>query len=149
MYASKPVVSNVRPVLLALLSSLFLAGCGGNDWGDAWQTAAGEDVEEAIVSTGTGCPEDDAIFLHLGWPLGTPQLLGPARQYVRDPSGTIVSGSGPFDPTAKLPDSARFSGYRRGDAELWLGSDVDEFVYLVFDDHVERWPRMVDPVGCG
>ena len=75
----------------------------------------------------------------------------PERQYVRDPSGGIVTGNGhPFDATAQLPESARFSGYRRGDAELWVGSDADEFVYLVFDDHAERWPRTFDPssVGC-
>ena len=149
----------MRPVLLALLSSLFLlAGCGGNDWDDAWQTTDGEEVDSRIVSTSTGCPDEDeppdehdVVYLDLGWPLGARWLSNPERQYVRDPSGGIVTGSGPFDATAQLPESARSSGYRRGDAELWLGSDADEFVYLVFDDHAERWPRIVEPLvfGCG
>jgi hypothetical protein len=135
-------------MLCALLGALALAGCGGNDWDDPWQDAAGDEVAEPIISTGTGCPNDDAVLLHLGWPPGTAQLRGLARQYVRDPSGKIVTGSGSFDASAKLPDSARSSGYRRGEAELWVGQDAAEFVYLVFDDHAERWPRMVEPVGC-
>ncbi|HEV3484144.1 MAG TPA: hypothetical protein VG106_01970 [Vicinamibacterales bacterium] len=139
----------MRAVLVALLSSLALVGCGGTDWDDGWEAADGESIDEAIVSTGTGCPDGEVVLLHLGWPLGTPELRGPARQYIRDPNGTIVTGSEPFDPTANLPSSARFSGYRRGDVELWLASDADEFVYVVFDDHTERWPRMVESFGCG
>ena len=136
----------MRPVLLALLGSFVLAGCGGSDWDDPWQITDGDEVDRRIVATDTGCPDDDSavVYLNLGWPLGA---LGGERQYVRDPSGTIATGSGPFDATAQLPGSARFSGYRRGDAELWVGSDADEFVYLVFDDHAERWPRMFDPVA--
>ena len=130
------------------LSVLALSGCGGSDWDDAWQTTDGEEVDRRIVSTSTGCPDDgdDVVYLNLGWPLGAPA----ERQYVRDPRGRIVTGSGPFDATAQLPESARFSGYRGGDAELWVGPDADEFVYLVFDDHAERWPRMFDPnpIAC-
>lgn len=95
---------------MALLSSLALAGCGGTDWDDGWQAADGESIDEAIVSTGTGCPNGEVVLLHLGWPLGRPELRGSARQYIRDPSGTIVTGGEPFDPTANLPSSARFSG---------------------------------------
>ncbi len=139
----------MRAVLLTLLAALAFGGCGGSDWNSAWETADGERVGEHIVSTGTGCPNENVVLLHLGWPLGTPQLRGPARQYIRDPSGNFVTGSGRFDANAEVPDSARFSGYRRGDVELWLGRDADEFVYLVYDDHAERWPRMTDPEACG
>ncbi len=135
-------------MLLVLVSAVALAGCGANDWDDAWETADGEEVDERIISTGPGCASDDVVLLHLGWPLGTPQPGGPARQYIRDPSGKIVTGSGPFTANAEPPDSARSSGYRRGEAELWVGPDAEEFVYVVFDDRAERWPRMADPIGC-
>jgi hypothetical protein len=135
----------VRAVLLVLVAALALAGCGGSEWDNAWETPDGDEVDEKVLSTGTGCPED-TVFLHLGWPFGTPAQLRapPARQYIRDPSGYHVTG---FDANAEVPDSARFSGYRRGDAELWLGRDADEFVYVVYDDHAERWPRS-GYIGC-
>jgi hypothetical protein len=136
-------------VTVILLAVLTLAGCGGTEWDGAWETADGEEVEEAIVSSGTGCPNEDTVLLHLGWPLGTPQLKGPARQYVRDPNPNHLGGIEGFVADADLPRSARFSGYRRGDVELWVGDDADEFVYLVADDHVERWPRNPVPSGCG
>ena len=138
----------MRLMLLGVVSVLALAGCGGHDWNEAWQSADGDDVNERIVASWTGCPEDDDVLLHLGWPPGTPQLLGAARQYVRDENDNIVNGSRPFQRDAELPPAARFSGYRRGDAELWLAADADEFVYVVFDDHVERWPRVHDAMGC-
>ncbi len=142
---------------MPLLVVFALAGCG-SDWNDRWETRDGTSVDETVVASGTRCADEQTVLLDLGWPLGRSWLRGgEMRQYIRDPGGSVpigeeggpivTSGQG-FDPDAKLPASARFSGYDRGEARLWIAADSRKFVYLVFDDRVERWPRVPVPIGC-
>lgn len=74
------------------------------------------------------CRWESAVFLHVAWPLGSPQSTlgdGDSRTYLRDP------------------------GYASKDVALWLGPDEGgEYVYLVRGEAVERWPRATDLPGC-
>ena len=90
-------------------------------------------------------------------PPGTTNHVGesaevtPARQYIRDPEGVLGEPElrRGFEIGRDLPDDAIYTGFQRGDVQLWLGPDRGEqFVYVTSDDHVERWPRSDSPIGC-
>jgi hypothetical protein len=146
----------VRCFLLISVAVLF-AGCGvqtqvapttpRSGWDERWRDAEGGVVQEHVVSTGRAeCVE--AVLLSVGWPLGTPfDKVDSARMYVRDPDGTLET-VGALDTDGTLPRSAHNSGYHLGDVQLWLGRDAREAAYLVEGSKVERWPRLVEPVGC-
>lgn len=102
------------------------------------------------------CGWQRATFMSVVWPPGTTARLGepadtPLRQYVRDPEGVLGEPElrRGFDISRELPADAVDTGFRRGDARLWLGPDRgEEFLYVASDDHVERWPRNETPAGC-
>jgi hypothetical protein len=138
--------------------AVLLVGCGGRDyevsasppvspWDESWRDAEGSVVQDHIVGAGYAeCV--DAVLLSVGWPLGTPfKTVDSARTYVRDPDGTLKS-VGSLERHATLPTSTRNTGYHLGDLQLWLGKDARETAYLVEGSKVERWPRLVEPVGC-
>ncbi len=136
--------------------AVFSAGCGGREyasappptsasqWNEGWRDAQGSVVRDDIVGTGYAeCV--DAVILYVGWPVGTPfDKVDSARTYVRDPDGSL----GPLDSDATLLKGARNTGYHLGDVQLWLGKDARKAAYLVEGSKVERWPRLIEPVGC-
>jgi hypothetical protein len=137
-------------VLVAVV--VLLAGCGGRDWNEGWRDGEGTVVPENVVSTGKPECVDNAVFLYVGWPLGTPgayDTFDSAREYVRAPDGLHwMETVGALDTDATLPQSARNTGYHLGDLQLWLGRDAHKAAYLVEGSKVERWPRLVEPIGC-
>ena len=67
--------------------------------------------------------------------------------YIRDPNGLPGNWKTPhYDPAATLPTKAQNRGYKSGGATLWIVPGGD--AYLVYDDHVERWPRLDPLIGC-
>ena len=107
----------------------------------------------SVVQGFSHCEWQAAAFLTVGWPLGTPpETIHDRRQYIRDPYNIIGTEffTSRYDGDATIPDDATFTGYvAETGMELWLApSDQDEVAYLVFDDHVERWPRPVVYIGC-
>lgn len=86
---------------------------------------------------------------HCGWQDIT-FLDYDGAHFVRDTQGrfediTPVS----YADGIELPASARDTGWRDGDRELWVGPDTAKgptSVYVVDGDEVERWPRF--GAGC-
>ena len=93
------------------------------------------------------------VFLVVGAPVGAPfDLDDPAvRRYTRDPEGDLDSRDAPNPPpdlAAELPDDAVDTGFRLGDAALWIDDSDDAFVYVVDGEIVEAWPRDRRPHVC-
>lgn len=115
------------------------------------QPAASDDTIEVQSRVGPDhCDWDSAVFLTVGWPLGTRlQRVGgggelESRTYVRDAHGAIGQGlARQLRTDTALPDEATNTGYSTdGELELWLGSDQgDDGVYVVGDGITEWWPR--------
>jgi hypothetical protein len=145
----------MRRVLLAVALLVLGAACGGEkrDWEGAWLDARGEPVRGPVVWTYRGsehCDDESAVFLHLGWPLGTAESIGSGRQYIRDPEGLFAEAVVvPLDLDATLPAKAKYTGYHFEDVELWISkSEAAEAVYVVLGEHVERWPRTTYVLAC-
>ena len=125
----------------------------GDRLGAALGVRGGNTLHERVISTVRGsehCDWESAVFLYLGWPLGTrSKSADDARQYLRDPDrifseDTAVS----FESEARLPAGARDSGYRLEDYSLWVAADAGQAVYLIRGSDVERWPRAKTPIAC-
>ena len=100
------------------------------------------------------CRWENASFMHLGWPVGTPSTAsGDWRQYVRDPRGLFDDGAlhvGYLSDTA-LPSDATDTGYHRGPWQLWVSpSQADDAIFVVDTGSgaVERWGRATPPILC-
>ena len=148
----------MRLFVVLIWVAFLLLGCGGgastspsssvSDWEKPWRDAVGKDVPEHIVSTSAPECVDEAVILYVGWPLGTRvDTVDQARQYVRDPNGTLET-VGSLDTEVALPAGAHNTGYHLGDLQLWLGHDARKAAYLVEGTTMERWPRLTEPVGC-
>lgn len=142
-------LSGYMRYVLALPLALMLAGCGGTNWSAAWRDAAGNKVDEHVVSTGRPECLESVVVLYLGWPLGTRTSYksDAGREYARNRGGyadTVM----PFRENVGLPAGARDTGYRLGDIELWIWGDARQSVFLVDGDDVELWPRLEDQIGC-
>lgn len=154
-------------LFLTVALVLLLAGCGGGSvenvfggerpepsvWDESWADRRGDAVPELVVSTGRGpahCDWQSVVFLHLGWPLGTDEKMGPARQYVRDPKGLLSDYIVvPLDLEARLAADAKYTGYHLGDVQLWVSKrEARKAVYIVRGDRVERWPRTKEVIAC-
>ncbi|MBI5949557.1 MAG: hypothetical protein HY875_15565 [Chloroflexi bacterium] len=62
--------------------------------------------------------------------------------YVADRFGILADPAlAPFDPDARLPRDAKFTGYRSGKRELWTAASDPEAVFISAGGKVERWPR--------
>jgi hypothetical protein len=119
---------------------------------DRWCNAAGE------------CPSPDRIHArdipferpgpeHCGWETAT-FIAFLDGQYVRDENGDVVTqGDVTYDPSGTLPRDAEFTGWQRGDHELWVSPsdragafNVYRNIYIVRPDRVERLPHF--DLGC-
>lgn len=97
------------------------------------------------------CDWQQALLLHVGWPIGTEKDGGDFRQYVRDPNNVLPDEPKQTDylPDVQLPDTAAYTGYRTDTAELWIAPDTsDDRIYVVAPNHVEQWPRADPPILC-
>ena len=112
-------------------------------------------LELHVINGAEHCGWQSASFLTLAWPLGSDYRgggKGDARAYVRDPEGVLEGDFAVPSPdlAASLPDDAEYTGYHRGDWQLWTSpSDVDQVVYLVAGNGaVEQWPRAEQLIAC-
>lgn len=155
-----------RGTVFVAAVGLVLAACGGppsaftGDWLGPDGEPADRGPREFEVRSFMGaehCDWESVIFLSVAWPPGTTYTAGPGgppfRQYVRDAQGDLGAAAdqlvGALELDAQLPDDAAATGYHTDTgAELWLGQDADEHVYLVVDGDVERWPRAEPPIAC-
>lgn len=159
-------VGGTRAAAVLAGAALLLAGCTGaaslGRFTGTWLDAAGVPAERGQgqdrtfeVSSSTGpehCEWQSAVFLHVGWPLGThPDTSADLRQYLRDPQSVIGRPQllGQLDLDSELPEGSRPTGYRTGAVELWFGPDGgDRYAYLRTGQSVERWPRAAEAVAC-
>jgi hypothetical protein len=108
--------------------------------------------EELGASAGSEhCGGQSATILTIGWPLGTVSAnAGEARFYIRDPKG-VMGGTykDRLVRDARLPATARATGYKLGAIGLYLSpDDQDQAAYLVTSAGAERWPRADPLFGC-
>ncbi len=63
--------------------------------------------------------------------------------YVKDPYD-VMKDALPvkFEPKARLPGDAQFTGYRSGDRELWTAPSDPAGIYIRAAGKNERWPRL-------
>ncbi len=54
----------------------------------------------------------------------------------------------PFQEGVHLPVTARDTGYRLGEIELWTQGNARDGVFIVDGAEVELWPRMQEMIGC-
>lgn len=125
--------------------------------GSTWYGPDGEAVshETNIINAITGpehCEWESAVMMHVGWPVGHDAESGSeSRQYMRDPRKVLPQENlmTRFGADVKLPETANYTGYRTDFMELWLDPKDRAAAYLVFSDHVERWPRADGTIACG
>ena len=97
------------------------------------------------------CGWESAAMMHVGRPLGDPAKDSlETDQYIRDPENVMPQDqlASKLQLDARLPDDAEYTGYRTEFMELWLDPDDDRAAYLVFADHIERWPRANEAIAC-
>lgn len=124
--------------------------------GSTWYGPEGEEISEEsnIINVITGpehCKWQSAVMMHVGWPLGRDaNNISESRQYLRDPNKVLPQEDlmTDFDDDVELPKTAKYTGYRTDFVELWLDGNDRAAAYLVFSDHVERWPRAKDAIAC-
>ena len=69
------------------------------------------------------------------------------RQYAKDINGelgTLVGARGTpitFETFSEIPAGLTASGFVRGSREIYLGDDLDDYLYIYNEITVERWPR--------
>ena len=124
--------------------------------GSLWYGPDGSEVSDDsnVINAITGpehCDWQSAVMMHLGWPLGHDAAdVSESRQHLRDPEGVFPSKAlmTSYSPDVELPQSAEYTGYRTDFMELWLAPGDDTAAYLVFADHVERWPWAEEAIAC-
>jgi hypothetical protein len=97
------------------------------------------------------CSWETALFLEVGWPLGTVAATSETtRLFVRDPEGIFADvESERFDAQAELPTDAKHTGFHRGIWELWTSASIaDRAVFLVNGSTVEKWPLLPSAPQC-
>jgi hypothetical protein len=65
-----------------------------------------------------------------------------AGMYAENGNGMTTGMTGRYDSLATLPADATFTGWRKGDEELWALARDPNAVYLVSPSGVERWPAI-------
>ena len=124
--------------------------------GSTWYGPGGEEIPEEsnIINAITGpehCEWQEGVMMHVGWPPGHDAAdASESRQYFRDPKKVFPQFSlmTTYDGDVELPKGAEYTGYRTDFMELWLDEKDKAAAYLVFSDHVERWPRAKEIIAC-
>lgn len=150
-----------RAAVVAIAMVSVLTGCGGlvaigDRPGPTWLGPDDDPVPADVLSV-FAAPEacgvgNGAAFLEMSWPLPGLETDDPPepRQYVRDPEGELDTTRllAPYDAGSSLSRDAAFSGYRTDELQLWVGADVEIYVYLVSGPRVEAWPRAETFFDC-
>lgn len=115
-----------------VLICIALASCG-----QTWTDGSGRTLTEY---PGPGhCEMEEMTFLSYE---GT--------GYVRDPDNQLEESEGQvtqnWDGDTTMPDDASFTGFKKGDAELWRSPSVNA-VFVKTPSTVELWPESF--TGCG
>lgn len=122
----------MRLLLGSVLITLVLASCG-----QAWADASGHTLPESPGSE--HCEMEEMTFLFYD-----------DTQYVRDPGNELEESQGQvaqnWDGDASMPDDASFTGFKKGEAELWRSPSV-RAVFVKTPSTVELWPESF--TGCG
>lgn len=119
----------------------------GPAWKHGIRTASWPELD---ASAGPAhCGWESITFLTMGWPPGNASPTAASRQYIRDPFGRLQGAHliGSFAHNPALPPDAR-PYYTYGGLTLYLGSDMDRYVYIVAPYDSERWPRSDPPAEC-
>lgn len=123
----------------------------GRRWCDA--DGKGRRIEDAQLALVTRypCNRARAAVLTIGLSLGMPIDPLARNEFVRDPAGDFLAQgwiTAPFEPAAKLPADAAYTGWTNGNIELWISpSDLANAIYVRVGDAMERWPRAADEWG--
>ncbi|UMG93142.1 hypothetical protein [Nocardioides sp. TF02-7] len=115
---------------------------------EVWTDAAGRIVPTRRLEVFRGaehCDWQDMTFLSLG------RWDDQAPTFVRDPDPDPYLRrylAEPYLPHTTLPPDAVDTGFRRGQARLWLAPDRSRAYVGTAPDDVEMWPRLVERLGC-
>ncbi|WP_019057746.1 hypothetical protein [Streptomyces prunicolor] len=112
---------------------------------EIWTDRDGHRLPTTVVSSSPGaahCDWQKAHFLETGDGKN-------GRLYARDPDGVLEPGmlTASYDGDVRMPVSARGTGYRYQDWQLWLTSDASK-AYVRTPDGVEAWPLVKDGMRC-
>jgi len=112
---------------------------------EIWTGKDGKRVPTTVVSSSVGaahCDWQKAHFLETGDGKN-------GRLYARDPDGVLEPGmlTASYDGDVRMPASARDTGYRYQDWQLWLTPDASK-AYVRTPDGVEAWPLVKDGMRC-
>lgn len=135
-----------------LSGTSFLAATEGRSWCDAdGRGRLIQEPEQLVLLTRFPCERGRAAVLTIGRPLGSRIDPLVRWEYVRDPAGEfLVQGwlTAPYAGDSTLPDGAVYTGWTNGNIELWINdAELDEAIYVVRGDTVERWPRAAEQWG--
>ena len=129
----------------------------------AWTEADGTPVSRDVLEVFRGpehCNWESSLMLFTGDPLGSnmnrreqfqPDLGLYRLQYLRDPQGVYPAEMllSTYGPDVELPSTAAATGYSWEGKEMWVdAADPEAAAYIVYDDHVERWPRAREAILC-
>lgn len=112
---------------------------------EIWTDQDGDRVPVSKVSSSAGsahCDWQKAHILELDSDTDR-------RLYARDPSGVLPPEmlTSHYDGDVTLPGSARATGYRLDDWELWLAADASK-AYVRTPEGVEAWPAVKKGMAC-
>lgn len=112
---------------------------------EIWTDEDGHRVPTTVVTSSVGaahCDWQKAHFLQTG--KGEKERL-----YARDPDRVLPSGmlTGSYDGDVRMPASARDTGFRYHDWQLWFAADTST-AYVRTPDGVEAWPLVKHGTGC-
>ncbi|WP_416961526.1 hypothetical protein [Streptomyces sp. Agncl-13] len=112
---------------------------------EIWTDKDGHRLPTTVVSSSVGaahCDWQKAHFLETGDGEN-------GRLYARDPDGVLEPGmlTASYDGDVRMPASARDTGYRYQDWQLWLTPDASK-AYVRTPDGVQAWPLVKDGMRC-
>ena len=137
----------MRRIVVAAVTALVLAGCGGESAEGTWRDERGRTL--LSYAGDEHCDWESVTFLDSRVDLDGGSSGNGPQQFVRDPEGELErSYLGAYDGDAVLPQDAIDTGFRLDSVELWIDDTGPDAVYVVDGDSVERWPRAKSEIGC-